>query len=302
MQKIVTHLWYDKEALEAAEFYIKLFDHSSIDSVVTLNDTPSDTPSGSAESIVFTLAGQTFMSISAGPTFKLNPSVSLQVICNTLAEVNHLWKQLSKNGSILMPLDSYPFSEKYGWTEDKYGLSWQIIYLPDQLISKKITPTMLFTGEQYGKAEEAIEFYTSVFANAAIDGLSYYSEDDEQGQGGKVMHGMFNLEGQNFVAMDSVIDHGFTFTEAISFLVNCDTQEEIDYFWEKLSFVPEAEQCGWLKDKYGFSWQISPMIMNDMMNTTDRVQLDRVTQAFLPMKKIDIAELKKAYEGQLEKE
>lgn len=293
MQKIVTHLWYDKEALEAAEFYTNLFDHSSIDSVVTLNDTPS----GSAESIVFTLADQTFMSISAGPIFKLNPSVSLQVVCKTLAEVDHLWKQLSKGGSIMMPLDAYPFSEKYGWTEDKYGLSWQIMYLPNQLVSQKITPTLLFTDEQYGKAKEAIEFYTSVFANAAIDGLSYYGEDDEQGQGGKLMYGSFNLEGQNFVAMDSAVAHGFEFSEAISFLVNCDTQEEIDYFWEKLSFVSEAEQCGWLKDKFGFSWQISPTIMNDMMNTKDRVQLDRVTQAFLPMKKMDIAELKKAYEG-----
>ncbi|MER2002183.1 MAG: VOC family protein [Carnobacterium inhibens] len=293
MQKIVTHLWYDKEALEAAEFYTNLFDHSSIDSVVTLNDTPS----GSAESIVFTLADQTFMSISAGPIFKLNPSVSLQVVCKTLAEVDHLWKQLSKGGSIMMPLDAYPFSEQYGWIEDKYGLSWQIMYLPDQLIAQKITPTLLFTDEQYGKAKEAIEFYTSVFTNAAIDGLSYYGEDDEQGQGGKLMYGSFNLEGQNFVAMDSAVAHGFEFSEAISFLVNCDTQEEIDYFWEKLSFVPEAEQCGWLKDKFGFSWQISPTIMNDMMNTKDRVQLDRVTQAFLPMKKMDIAELKKAYEG-----
>lgn len=293
MQKIVTHLWFDKEALEAAEFYTNLFDHSSIDSVVTLNDTPS----GSAESIVFTLAGQSFMSISAGPIFKLNPSVSLQVVCKTLAEVDHLWKQLSKGGSIMMPLDAYPFSEKYGWTEDKYGLSWQIMYLPDQLIAQKITPTLLFTDKQYGKAKEAIEFYTSVFTNAAIDGLSYYGETDEQGQGGKLMYGAFNLEGQNFVAMDSAVAHGFEFSEAISFLVNCDTQEEIDYYWEKLSFVPEAEQCGWLKDKFGFSWQISPTIMNDMMNTKNRVQLDRVTQAFLPMKKMNIAELKKAYEG-----
>ncbi|WP_035052335.1 VOC family protein [Carnobacterium pleistocenium] len=296
MQKIVTHLWYDKEALEAAEFYVSLFDYSSIDSIVTLNNTPSDTPSGSADSIVFTLANKTFMSISAGPTFKLNPSVSLQVICNTLSEVDRLWKQLSKDGSILMPLDAYPFSEKYGWTEDRFGLSWQIMYLPDQLISQKITPVMLFTGEQYGKAEEAIQFYTSIFVNSAIDGLSYYG-DDELKQGGKLMYGAFNLEGQNFVAMDSAMAHDFKFSEAISFLVNCDTQEEIDYLWEELSVVPEAEQCGWLKDKYGFSWQISPTIMNDIMNTKDQEQLNRVVQAFLPMKKMNIAELIKAYEG-----
>lgn len=293
MQKIVPHFWYDQEAGEAAEFYASLFDDSSIDSKVKIYDTPS----GTAETVTFTLASQSFMSISAGPIFTFTPAISLQVICSTLAEVDRLWKKLSSGGSILMPLDVYPFSEKYGWTEDKYGLSWQIMYLPDQLISQKITPTLLFTDEQYGKAKEAMEFYTSVFANGAIDALNYYGEDDEQNKAGTVQYGLFNLEGQNFVAMDSGMAHGFTFNEAISFIVNCDTQEEIDYYWEKLSFVPEAEQCGWLKDKFGVAWQIVPTIMNDLMATNDPEQLQRVTQAFLKMKKFDIAELKKASEG-----
>lgn len=293
MQKIVPHFWYDKEAGEAAEFYTTLFEDSSIGSRVKIYDTPS----GTAETVTFKLAGQSFMSISAGPIFQFTPAVSLQVICNTLAEVDRLWKSLSNGGSVLMPLDVYPFSEKYGWTEDKYGLSWQIMYLPDQLISQKITATLLFTDEQYGKAKEAMEFYTSVFENGAIDGFDYYGEGDEQNKAGTVQYGLFNLEGQNFVAMDSGMAHGFTFNEAVSFLVNCDTQEEIDYYWEKLSFVPELEQCGWLKDKFGFSWQIVPTIMNDLMTTNDPKQLQRVTQAFLKMKKFDIAELKKAYEG-----
>lgn len=293
MQKIVPHLWYDQEAGEAAEFYTTLFENSSIDSRVKIYDTPS----GTAETITFTLAGQSFMSISAGPIFQFTPAVSLQVICSTIEEVDRLWGELSSGGSILMPLEAYSFSERYGWTEDKYGLSWQIIYLPDQLIAQKITPALLFTDEQYGKAKEAMEFYTSVFKNAAIDGFDYYGENDEQNQAGTLQYGAFNLEGQNFVAMDSGMAHGFTFNEAFSLLVNCDTQEEIDYYWEKLSFVPEAEECGWLKDKYGLAWQISPTIMNDMMVTKDSEQLQRVTQAFLKMKKFDIAELQKAYEG-----
>lgn len=293
MQKIVPHFWYDQAAGEAAEFYTSLFEDSSIDSKVEIYDTPS----GTAETVTFTLAGQSFMSISAGPIFQFTPAVSLQVICSTIAEVDHLWKELSSEGSVLMQLDAYPFSERYGWTEDKYGLSWQILYVPDQLISQKITPTLLFTDKQYGNAKEAMEFYTSVFANGAIDGLNYYSESDENSQVGTVQYGLFNLEGQNFVAMDSGMAHGFTFNEAVSFVVNCDTQEEIDYYWDKLSFVPEAEQCGWLKDKYGLSWQIVPTRMKELMTTKDSEKLQRVTQAFLKMKKFNLAELDKAYKG-----
>ena len=97
-------------------------------------------------------------------------------------------------------------------------------------------------------------------------------------------------------ALDSAREHNFSFNESISLLVQCDTQEEIDYYWEKLSAVPEAEQCGWLKDKYGLSWQISPAALQEMMTKGTREQIDRVTQAFLPMKKFDIAELQRTYE------
>jgi predicted 3-demethylubiquinone-9 3-methyltransferase (glyoxalase superfamily) len=107
----------------------------------------------------------------------------------------------------------------------------------------------------------------------------------------------FMLEGQWFAAMDSAQEHNFAFNEAISLLVECETQEEIDYFWERLSAVPEAEQCGWLKDKFGLSWQISPAGLDETMTNGTPEQIDRVTQAFLPMKKFNIAELQKAYEG-----
>jgi len=97
--------------------------------------------------------------------------------------------------------------------------------------------------------------------------------------------------------MDSAHEHTFGFNEAISFIVDCNTQEEIDYYWVKLSAVPEAEQCGWLKDKYGLSWQIVPTAMDEMMRDKDEKKLARVTEAFLNMKKFDLEELKKAYEG-----
>jgi predicted 3-demethylubiquinone-9 3-methyltransferase (glyoxalase superfamily) len=120
----------------------------------------------------------------------------------------------------------------------------------------------------------------------------------EQDQEVTIMFTDFMLENQWFAAMDSAQEHAFHFNEAISLMVYCDTQEEIDDYWEKLSAVPEAEQCGWLKDKYGVSWQIVPRGMDEMMANGTREQVDRVTQAFLPMKKLIISELQKAYQLQ----
>jgi predicted 3-demethylubiquinone-9 3-methyltransferase (glyoxalase superfamily) len=122
----------------------------------------------------------------------------------------------------------------------------------------------------------------------------------EEGEGdvaGYIKHARFSLLGQNFMAMDSSGPHAFVFNEAISFIVSCETQEEIDTYWEKLSADPKAEQCGWLKDKFGVSWQIVPTAMNEMMGKGTPEQKARLTQAFLKMKKFDIAILEKAYQG-----
>jgi predicted 3-demethylubiquinone-9 3-methyltransferase (glyoxalase superfamily) len=115
---------------------------------------------------------------------------------------------------------------------------------------------------------------------------------------GTVMFSDFSLHGQWFVAMDSAHKHEFQFNEGVSFMVNCDTQEEIDYFWEKLSAEPKFEQCGWIKDKYGVSWQIVPAKLEQMFQSGTPEQVDRMTQAFLPMKKLDIAALERAYAGE----
>jgi len=293
MQKITPHLWFDKEAKEAAEFYTSLFQGSKITHVSTLRDTPS----GDTDIVSFELAGQSFMAISAGPLFKFNTAVSFLVACKTKEEVEELWSSLIGGGTAHMPLGSYPFSEQYGWLQDKYGLSWQLMYAGDREVTQKITPTLMFTGDVCGQAEEAIKFYTSVFKDAKIGDIMRYAEGDEPDRPGTVRHATFTLGGQNFSAMDSAREHNAAFNEAISLVVRCETQEEIDYYWEKLSAVPEAEQCGWLKDRYGFSWQIVPREMETMMADTNEQRLARVTQAFLKMKKFDLAELKKAYAG-----
>jgi predicted 3-demethylubiquinone-9 3-methyltransferase (glyoxalase superfamily) len=293
MPKITPHLWFDKEAKEAADFYTSIFRDSKVTSTTTLHNTPS----GSVDIVSFELLGQAFMAISAGPLFKFNPSVSFLVACNTKEEVDALWEKLSEGGMALMELGEYPFSERYGWVQDKYGLSWQVMFLGERPIKRRITPTLMFVGNVCGKAEEAINFYASVFHNAKVGDILRYGKGEEPDKEGTIKHAAFTLEGQEFAAMDSARGHNFTFNEAISFMVYCDTQEEIDYYWEKLSAVPEAEQCGWLKDKFGLSWQVVPTGMDEMMRSGDKEKIARVTEAFLKMKKFDIAELKKAYEG-----
>ena len=197
-----------------------------------------------------------------------------------------------------MELGASPWSEKYGWIQDRYGLSWQVIYTGESEIKQRITPVLMFVGEVCGKAEEAVNFYASVFPNARVDTILRHGQGAEPDKEGTVQYASLSLEGKDFGAMDSAHQHQFNFNEAISFIVSCATQEEIDYYWEKLSAVPEAEQCGWLKDKYGLSWQIVPTVMDEMMQDKDEKKLARVTEAFLKMKKFDVETLKRAYNAQ----
>jgi predicted 3-demethylubiquinone-9 3-methyltransferase (glyoxalase superfamily) len=291
MQTITPHLWFDKEAKDAAKLYTSLFKDSKIKSTTTLHNTPS----GSVDLLTIQLIGQEFRLINAGPLFKFTPAVSFLVACETKDDVDTLWKELSKGGTPLMELGEYPFSERYGWTQDRYGLSWQIMFMGGREIEQPITPTLMFVGEQCGRAEEAVNFYASVFHHAKVGHILRYGKNDGPDKEGTVKHAGVSLEGESFAFMDSAHRHNFTFNEAISFMVHCNTQEEIDYFWSKLSADPKNEQCGWLKDKFGLSWQIVPTLMDQMLGDKDQTKLARVTEALLNMKKFDIAKLKEAY-------
>jgi len=285
MQKIVPHLWLDKEAREAAEFYSAVFDNSRINTVTTLHDTPS----GDAEIVAFQVMGYDFMAISAGPFFKINPSISFHARCRTVEEVDRLWEKLSPGGKVMMELGEYPFSRRYAWIEDRYGVSWQVIHTEGDF-RQRIVPVLMFVGDVCGRAEEAIGFYTSVFRNVKAEVLSRYMSGEKPDREGSVKYARFILEGQEFSAMDSALKHDFGFNEGVSLIVNCKDQQEIDYFWDKLSAVPEAEQCGWIKDKFGVSWQITPENMGELMGRNP----ERTTPAMLKMKKIIIADLERA--------
>lgn len=300
MSKITPHLWFDKEAKQAVEFYTTLFSNSQINNITTLHDTPS----GDCDIVAFELRGQPFMAISAGPLFKFNPSVSFFINFDPSKEqpegenIDQIWEKLSDGGTVLMPIQEYPFSKRYGWIQDKFGLSWQLILTdPKGEERPDIIPSLLFVGDSCGKAEDAINFYLSVFKESKMGIIARYGAGQEPDKEGNVMFADFRLLESWFAAMESAHEHKFAFNEAVSFIVSCHDQTEIDYYWEKLSAVPESEQCGWLKDKYGLSWQIVPAAMNEMMQKGTPEQIDRITKAFLPMKKFNIAELEKAYQG-----
>jgi predicted 3-demethylubiquinone-9 3-methyltransferase (glyoxalase superfamily) len=294
MAKFTPHLWFDHAARQGAELYSSVFPDSRITHITTLRDTPS----GDADVVSFELAGQPFMAINGGPYFKPNPSVSFLVRYSTQEEVDSAWEKLLPGGMALMELGEYPFSQRFGWLQDRFGFSWQLLYTNGEAFSQKIVPMVMFVGRVCGRAEEAVNFWASVFKPAQIGEIMRYGKGEEPDKPGTVKLASFWLMGVEFAAIDSAWDHKFAFNEAISFMVSCEDQAEIDYYWQKLSAVPEAEQCGWLKDKFGLSWQVTPSEMDEMMARGTPEQIDRVTQAFLPMKKIDIAQVRAAYRGE----
>lgn len=304
-QKITPNLWFDPEnfpAEEAAEFYKSVFKNAKIEFVVPYGKSGQEIHQqkpGSAMTVNFSIENYKFVGLNGGPHFQFKPSISFFVICQSEEEIDNLWIKLKENGQVLMPLDKYNWSSKYAWVQDKFGINWQLMLEEPSSSEQKIVPSFFFSGSNHGKAEEAIQFYTSVFNNSRLEEILRYSEEDKNEYAlGMVKHAQFQLEGQTFMAMDSGVENDFPFSEAISFIIDCQTQEEIDYYWNKLSAVPEAEQCGWLKDKFGVSWQVVPStILNKMMQDTDNKKRERAIASFMQMKKFNIEQLKADFEG-----
>ncbi len=303
MQKINPFLWFDTRAEEAANYYVSVFssisgkNSGSKDSVIDVVSRYGEAGPGKKGSVMivtFHLLGQEFIALNGGPVkdFTFNASLSFFINCDSLDEINTLWTKLSDGGKVLMEFKKYPFSEKYGWLQDKFGISWQLNLSPG---SQKIALLLMFVRELNGKAQEAINYYTSIFRNSGVTRVARFGPG-EGGTEGAIKHSVFTLNGQNFMAMDGGKDHAFNFTPAISLFVNCDTQEEVNDLWEKLSDGGEKSQCGWLKDKYGISWQIVPTILGKLMSDPDTKKSQSVMKAMLKMTKIEIADLQYAYD------
>jgi predicted 3-demethylubiquinone-9 3-methyltransferase (glyoxalase superfamily) len=269
-------LWFDGQAKAAAEFYCSVFENSKITS-----ENPLVTR--------WELDGVQFMGLNGGPIFTPNPSVSFFVTCETNEEVEAIWNKLSVDGKIMMALDQYDWSEYYGFLQDKYNVSWQIYKGKFSEVNQKIVPCFLFTDSRFGQANKAVQFYTALFSNSKIDGIVYYDENESPLKD-IVKHSQFVLDGNVFMAMDGAGVHNFTFDEGISFVIECETQAEIDYYWNHLIADGGAEsQCGWCKDRFGVSWQVVPKILAELMSNPEKRQ--KVMDAFLKMKKFDIATL-----------
>lgn len=299
-QKLISNgLWFDYQAEEAANFYTSLFPESKVGDISRFGKEGYEIhnqPEGTVMVVNFSLAGQKFEAINGGPLFKFNPSISYFVVCETEAEADELWNKLSDGGKILVPYQKYEWSEKYGWISDRYGLSWQVGLGKISDVGQKITPSFLFTGEQAGRAQEAINFYTSVFKNSTVKGISKQPAGGQEPEG-NIAHAQFTLEGQTFMIMETIgMEIESVFNEAISIIVHCDNQEEIDYYWAALTADGGVESnCGWLKDKFGVSWQVYPTELGRMLKDPDKEKVGRVTNAFLKMKKFDLAKLKEAF-------
>lgn len=290
MSSIVPHLWFDKGATEAAQFYVGVFPRSSILHQSILEDTPS----GDVEVLRVSLSGFELHLLGAGPEFRVNPSLSFLVNAASADEVNALHAALIPGGSELMPLDTYPFSARYAWVQDKFGVSWQLMVATTPIV-QKIVPAQMFVGPNAGKAAEAMAFYTGLFGGKTVL-ESNYGPGAEPNAAAMINHAQFTLGDRTFAIMDSAYEHDFQFNEAHSYLVNCQDQAEIDRLWAALSSDPSAEACGWCKDRYGFSWQIVPHQLDAWMS--DPAKAGPVSQAFLKMKKLDVASLERAARGE----
>ncbi|KAA0128250.1 VOC family protein [Chryseobacterium sp. SN22] len=278
-------LWYDGDAKESAEFYCKVFNGKiTADTPMVMN---------------IDLFGQKLMLLNGGPHFRKNASVSFMVICETEDEVLQYWDPISEDGMVLMPLDSYPWSRKYGWVQDRYGVTWQI-YLGDKSGDQKMVPALMFIHGNNGKAMQAMELYIRTFPNSKIGNVLKYGQGSEghpmQEPEDNIQQAQFEIDGYSLFCMDNSYDHAFDFNEGISMVVMTDTQEQTDKYWNALTADGgRASMCGWLKDPFGFSWQIVPKRLIQLMSDHDPEKAQKVVQAMMTMQKIVIEDLEKVY-------
>ena len=293
-QKIVPCIWCGGNAEELVSFYLSVFPNSE-KRAKTYYPTEGvadfqRSMAGEVLTIDFAIGGTRITALNGGPDFKPTPMLSFIVNFdpsrddNAEARLDKTWKKLAKGGSVLMELGEYPYSKRYGWVQDKFGVSWQLM-LTDPAGDPRpfLIPSLMFANDNVNRAAEALDYYTSTFAESRIGNVARYDAAQGEVAEGSVMFGEFAVGDQWFAVMDSPVRHEFDFNEGVSLQVECADQAEIDHLWDRLSAVPEAEQCGWCKDQYGVSWQIVPVHL-------ERLLTPQNFKNMLAMKKIVVAE------------
>lgn len=293
-QTITPSLWFAEGTGEAIDHYVAVFDPVVPGGarVTATSHYPTEGLSDAQKSFAgqvltvdFEIGGVALTAINGGPAFRPNPAISFSLALPDRAAVTAVWAALSDGGRVLMELGPYPFSELYGWVEDRHGVSWQLALAgADAAPGPAVTPSLLFTGDAVGRAEEALRRYVAVFGGA-VGTLALYPEPTGPAAAGDLMYGDAQVGGSRLAAMDSGAVMDTPFSPAISFVVACDGQEELDRVWSELSRVPEAERCGWCQDEFGVSWQVVPSNLGDLL------QRPGAYAALMGMGRIVIADL-----------
>jgi predicted 3-demethylubiquinone-9 3-methyltransferase (glyoxalase superfamily) len=290
MSPISTCLWFDAQAEEAARLYMELFGGGGLGRVARYPEAAArqaQRPVGSAMTVEFAIANIKAVGLNGGPLFRFSPAFSFFLSCESLEEIDFFWSRLSSGGAPRMALGKYPWSEKYGWTTDKFGVEWQLILAPG---SQKVAPCFLFTDALYGKGRQALEFYANIFPDSKIEAESLNPKT------GMIAHCAFSLNGQSFRLMEGDGKHGFSFNESMSLVVTCDTQDEIDAYWSRLTVDGgEPSRCGWLKDKFGVSWQVVPANLATYASHPEK--FEKAIAAVMKMAKLDMAAIDRAASG-----
>lgn len=297
MQNVIANIWFNRNAEEAGQFYASIFPEASteVEFRYPTDGLPEFQRSLSGEPLVVTVtvAGTKLSLINAGDEFAPNPSISFMLNFDPLAfsgdednakhALDELWAKLSDGGTVLMPLQGYAHSKHYGWVADRYGVNWQLM-LTDAAGEPRpfLIPALMYCGAAQNMAAQAVDHYLATFDDAHLGQRVLYPAPMGPVTTDSIMFSDFVIKGQWLIAMDSAVEQPFTFSCGVSLEVLCEDQDEIDRYWNALSTVPEAEQCGWLADFAGLSWQIVPANMGELMRRPN------AHQKLLEMKKIII--------------
>lgn len=294
MSTISPCLWFDGLAEDAARFWVSLFPRSAMGAIGRYGE-GMPLPAGTVMLVELTLGGRPFQAFNGGPHFTVNPSISFFAHVDTPDEATPLFAALAEGGKVLMPLDAYPWSPRFGWVQDRFGVSWQVIAARKPSPDTVVVPCFMFSDAQHGRAHEAMQRMTSLFPDSRIDGVTRYAPGE--GPTDTVKHGMFTLDGQRFIATDSHVPHGFTFNEATSLSVRCRDQAEVDRLWDALGDGGTPSRCGWIADRFGIWWQLVPQRLVDLQGSPDGAARKRMFQAMMTMDKLDVAGLERAFLG-----
>lgn len=295
MQKITPCVWFTAQADEAAKLYTSTFKNSKILKTTyysAASSKVSGIPEGTVLTVDFEIAGFRSQALHGGPYFKHTPAVSLFVTCGSAEEVDSLYKKLSPGGESQMELGEYPFSKRYAFFSDKFGVHWQL-FLEDGA-STKVAPCILFGGDKQGLGAKALPFYSKLFKNSKSLVDVRYGKN-QGGPEGSIMHARVSLDGSEIIIMDAGQNAPLPLTGAISLSVLCKDQKEVDEFWNAFAQSGKEIQCGWIEDQFGVSWQIVPDGIDDLLYSSDKEAAERATEAMLRMKKLNIGELRQAY-------